>query len=155
MFLSQSRQFKCICVNIVQNLPLVVTALGSNEAARHQAQAWISNHSTIIGCANSDPETNKLLSALAGEEKETMYGGSGGTIQNYCPIGDFMGQPQGHAQASWNEQYRPALPPEWFLGLAKGGKQNGLVTEAYVFQSGRVFNSTGRTWMRGSWRQRF
>jgi hypothetical protein len=154
MFLSQSRQFKCICCNIVQNLPLVVTALGANEAARHQAQAWISNHSTIIGCANSDPETNKLLSALAGEEKETMYGGSGGTQQNFDPLDDFMGRSTSHAHASWSEQYRPALPPEWFLGLAKGGKPH-FTTEAYVFQSGRIFNSTGRTWMRGSWKQRF
>jgi hypothetical protein len=153
MFLSQSRQFKCICVNIVQNLPLIITALGSSEAARHQAQAWISNHSLIVGCANSDTETNKFMSAFAGDEKETMYGGSSGTPQ-YDPVDDWLGKSVGNANASWNEQYRPALPPERFLDLAKGGKENGFTTEAYVFQSGKRF-SNGRTWIKGSWRQRF
>src|SRR5262249_9603303 len=74
LFLSQSRQFKTICVNIVQNIPLIVTALGSSEAARHQAYAWLSNHATIIAAANSDPETNKLFSDMAGETRETLYG---------------------------------------------------------------------------------
>jgi hypothetical protein len=154
LFLSQSRQFRCICVSLVQNLPLVVTALGATEAARHQASAWISNHGTIIGCANSDPETNKMLSALAGEEREVMFGGSSGNSQPFDLVGDFLGQQQGHAHASWSEQYRPALPPERFLTLRKGGKQHGMIVDAFVFQSGRVFASSGRTWTRGTWKQR-
>jgi hypothetical protein len=154
MFLSQSRQFKCICINIVQNIPLIVTALGGSDVARNQAHAWISNHSLIVGAANSDPETNKHLSALAGEERETLYGGSTGGNQNYDMIDDWMGRPASNVTTSWNQQYRPALPPERFLDLAKGGKESGFVQEAYVFQSGRRF-SNQRTWIKGSWKQRF
>ncbi|OWK39467.1 type IV secretory system conjugative DNA transfer family protein [Fimbriiglobus ruber] len=152
MFLSQSRQFKCICVNVIQNIPLAVTALGSSEAARHQVQAWISNHATVIGCANSDPETNKLLSSFAGEVKEVTFGGSNGSSQPYDIVGDFLGQQQGNVTASWSQAFRPALPSELFLGLAKGHR--GIV-EAYVFQSGRSFASNGKTWIKASFRQRF
>jgi hypothetical protein len=151
-FLSQSRQFRCICINAVQNLPLVTASLGASESARIQASAWISNHGTILGCANSDPETNKLLSAMAGEEKELMFGGSSGPSQNYDFVGDFMGEQQGHAHASWNEQYRPALPPEAFMHLRKGSKQNAFQVQAFVFQSGRRF-ANGRTFTLGSWEQ--
>lgn len=154
MFLSQSRQFKCICVNIVQNIPLIVTALGGNETARNQAHAWISNHSLIVGCANSDPETNKHLSALAGEERVTMFGGSSGGMQHFDLIDDWMGRPTSNVTANWSQQYRPALPPERFLDLAKGGKESGYIQQAYVFQSGRRF-SNQRTWTWGSWKQRF
>jgi TraM recognition site of TraD and TraG len=152
MFLSQSRQFRCICLNIVQNFPLVVSALGGQESARNQAYAWISNHATVIGCSNGDPETNKFMSALAGEERETLYGGSSGSGQAYDPLDDWMGKPTNQVSASWNEQYRPALPSDRWLTLRKGGKGNGFLTEGYVFQSGRMF-SNGRTWIKGVWKQ--
>jgi hypothetical protein len=154
MFLSQSRQFKCICVNIVQNIPLIVTALGGNDTARNQAHAWISNHSLIVGAANSDPETNKHLSALAGEERETLYGGSSGGMQQFDLLDDFMGIPTSNVTANWNQTFRPALPPERFLDLAKGGKESGFIQQAYVFQSGRKF-SNGKTWIKGAWKQKF
>jgi hypothetical protein len=153
MFLSQSRQFKCICVNIVQNIPLIVTALGGMEAARNQAHAWISNHALVIGAANSDQETNKFLSGLAGEERQTMFGGSSGGGQAYDLFDDFMGRASGNVMASWSEQYRPSLPPQRFLSLAKGGSESDFSMEAYVFQSGRRF-SNGRTWIKGEWKQR-
>lgn len=154
MFLSQSRQFKTICVNIVQNKPLVVTALGSNEAARHQTDAWISNHATIIAAANSDPETNKLYSDMAGETRETLYGGSTGGQFKYDIMADMMGQELGNANVSWNQQIRPSLPPAVFSQCAKGGKEYGFMTEAYVMQSGRVF-SNGKPWIKAAWKQRW
>ncbi|OWK35503.1 type IV secretory system conjugative DNA transfer family protein [Fimbriiglobus ruber] len=152
MFLSQSRQFKCICINVIQNIPLAVTALGSSEAARHQVQAWTSNHATVIGCENSDPETNKLLSNFAGEVTEVTFGGSSGTSQPFDIVSDFLGQPQGNISASWNQVFRPALPPDAFVSLSKGGKSK--IVQAYVFQSGRRF-SNGNTFIRAQFRQRF
>lgn len=154
IFLSQSRQFKAINVNIIQNIPLVITALGATEAAKHQTSAWLSNHTTIIGCSNSDPDTNKLLSSLAGEEKQLFFGGSTGSQQQCDLVDDFMGRSTAHVNASWNEQIRPALPPEWFGHLIRGGKENNYVATSYCFQSGRTF-SNGRNWILGSFRQRF
>jgi hypothetical protein len=152
MFLSQSRQFKAICVNIVQNLPLIITALGAAEAARHQAMAWLSNHATIFACANSDPETNHLMSSMCGETKEIMHGGSGGTDNNYNVFDDLMGTYRGHAHASWNETYRPSFPADRYSRLLRGGRDNDFIMEAVVFQSGRTF-SNGKTWIKSAFRQ--
>jgi len=152
MFLSQSRQFKVICVNIVQNLPLVITALGGNEAARQQAYAWFSNHATIIAAANSDPETNKVFSDMAGETRETLYGGSSGGRFDYDLVADVMGREMGNASVSWNQQIRPSLPPYVFGQLAKGGREFGFVAEPYIMQSGRIF-SNGKPWIKAAWKQ--
>ena len=154
VFLSQSRQFKAINVNIIQNLPLVITALGASESARHQASAWLSNHATVLACANSDPETNKLFSSLAGEEKETLFGGSSSSAQHFDLVDDYMGRSTAQVNANWSEHYRPALPPERFNLLLRGGKENNFLTQAYCFQSGRRF-SNGRNWILGTFRQRF
>jgi hypothetical protein len=154
MFLSQSRQFKAICVNIIQNIPLAVTALGSNEAARHQTHAWLSNHATVICAANSDPETNQLFSAMAGETRETFYGGSTGGQFHYDIMADLMGQQLGNASVNWSQLIRPALPAHLFGQLAKGGAEYRYVTEAYVMQSGRRF-SNGKTFIKAAWRQRW
>jgi hypothetical protein len=154
MFLSQSRQFKVICVNIVQNLPLVITALGSSEAARHQAEAWMSNHATHIVGAQTDPSTCKLYSDMAGETKETFYGGSTGGHFHYDIVADMLGQNLGNASVNWSTQIRPSLPPHMFGLLRKGGKEYGYVTEAYCLQSGRHF-SNGRTFIKAAWRQKW
>jgi hypothetical protein len=152
MFLSQSRQFKTICVNIVQNMPLVITALGSSEAARHQAEAWHSNHATHIVASNMDPSTCKMYSEMAGETRETLYGGSTGGHFDYDIMADVMGREMGNASVSWNQQIRPSLPPFVFSQLAKGGREFGYWTEAYVLQSGRLF-SNGKPWIKAAWRQ--
>ncbi len=153
MFLSQSRQFKTVCVNIVQNIPLIITALGSSEAARHQAYAWLSNHSTIISAANSDPETCKWHSEMAGETRVQLYGGSTGGRAEYSLFADVMGQELGGANVNWSEQIRPSLPPHAFATLlSKGGREAGFVAEAFVMQSGRVF-SNSNPWIKGAWRQ--
>lgn len=154
MFLSQSRQFKCICVSIVQNIPLVITALGSSESARIQALAWMSNHATVITAANLCPETNRHTSSLCGEHKETLYGGSSGSGQQFDLYAHLMGNAQSHVHANWSEQYRPIVPPERWMELLRGGKQTGFKSEAYTIQSGRLF-SNGRHWIKGTYQQQW
>ncbi len=152
MFLSQARQFRCGCVNIVQNFPLIYTGLGGGDTARQQAHAWLSNHALHLVAAQSDHETCAFYSAAFGETREVMFGGSTGGDADYDLIGDMLGTWHPPVHASWNEQIRPAVSPHTFATLSPGGAAHGFEMEAYVFASGRSF-SNGRTWMRSAFPQ--
>lgn len=152
LFLSQARQFRCACVNIVQNFPLIYTGLGCGDAARQQAQAWLSNHATHLVAAQSDHETCGFYSAAFGEARELVFGGSTGGDGSYDLIGYMLGTWRPPVNASFNEQIRPAVPPHMFATLAPGGAAHGFEMEAYVFASGRRFDN-GRTWMRSTFPQ--
>jgi hypothetical protein len=46
------------------------------------------------------------------------------------------------------------IQPMEFSMLRKGGAENGHATDALVFQNGRIWGATGRTWRKIAFRQR-
>lgn len=144
-----ARQAKLINVVLTQNLPMLISAMGGSEKARHEVDGYIANFQTKVLCANACKETNEYFSKLLGEERQFMM--SGGTQQNYDIVADWMGQKQG--SAGFQEQWQPAVRPEDFTRLKKGGMPNGFTVEAIAFQGGRLF-WTGKTWAKVAFRQR-
>lgn len=144
-----ARQAKLINVVLTQNLPMLISAMGGSEKARHEVDGYIANFQTKVLCANACKETNEYFSKLLGDERQYML--SGGTQQKYDLIADFMGQSQGHAH--FQEQWQPAVRPEDFTRLRKGGAANGFTVEALITQGGRSF-WTGKTWAKAAFRQR-
>lgn len=149
MVQSVARQAKLITVAITQSIPTIVTALGGQDAET-EAMAWIGNFQTRITCANSCSRTNQFFSEACGEVREAMMN-THGPQQDYDLVDDWRGQWKG-AAGGMSEQYRPAVPPEKWQRLKKGGPANDFVMEAYVMQGGRVF-SNGKVWIKGTFRQ--
>ena len=143
-----------ISICATQNIPLIVTALGGTGMEK-EASSWLGNFSTKIFCANSEmTETNKYASELCGHHKELFYGGSpGGALHNYDIVDDIMATRSQSASISFNQQWHPQVPPEYFAGqLCKGGEPFDYIVTAIVTQSGRLW-SNGKTWILGRWRQ--
>jgi hypothetical protein len=46
------------------------------------------------------------------------------------------------------------IQPMEFSTLRKGGAENGHASDALVFQNGRLWGATGRTWQKVSFHQR-
>jgi hypothetical protein len=46
------------------------------------------------------------------------------------------------------------IQPMEFSTLRKGGAENGHASDALVFQNGRIWAGTGRTWQKVAFRQR-
>lgn len=141
-----ARSHRLITVNLTQNLPTLYSALGGTEKARHEVAGYVANHQTKVLCQNTCPETNTACSQLLGHHWKLLVGGSagGGPVDL---ISDVLGTAHPHAHASWSQQWHPEVPPDTFVGLAKGGPDNGFLVEAVLSQGGRRF-STGRTWLR-------
>lgn len=71
----------------------------------------------------------------------------------YDAVGDHLSLDTGKCSYSLNEQWHPDVSPEAFTRLRKGGRENGYMVDAYVFQGGRIF-SNGKTWVKTTFQQR-
>jgi hypothetical protein len=142
-----ARSHRLIQVAITQSIPLLVSTLKN----RDDVLAWLANLQTKFLFANGDKDSNEYFSALLGHSRH-LFGGMNGSVGPYDPIGEWLGQesPGGY---SLHEQWHADVPPDAFTRLRKGGRENGCIVDAFVFQGGRVF-STGKTWIRASFRQR-
>lgn len=148
-----ARQSKMICVNILQNLPGLFSALGGGSRAQHEAMGWIANHVTKLIFSNSCSVTNDIWSKVLGTSVHRM------TTTN-VPRGDFdyignmTGTRRSQASVSQAEQWMPDVKPVDFTTLMKGGADNDFNVECYAFQGGRKF-SNGKTWVRAKTKQIF
>jgi hypothetical protein len=143
-----ARSHRLIQVAITQNIPLLESVLKRRE----DVLAWISNLQTKFIFSNGDKDTNEYFSAVFGHSKH-LFGGMSMNTVPYDPVTDFMGVEQPQASYSMSEQWHPDVTPDAFTKLRKGGGECGYIVDCYCFQGGRRF-STGKTWVKTSFRQR-
>ncbi|MCE9564621.1 MAG: TraM recognition domain-containing protein [Planctomycetes bacterium] len=143
-----ARSHRLINVAITQNIPLLQAAMGDKE----QAMAWLANLVTKFIFSNTDRETNEYFSSQLGQSKQLFMSGNQPTGPADL-LGEWMGQEEKQGSAGFSEQMLADVLPEHFGSkLRKGGAENGLMVDAYVFQGGRRF-SNGKAWVKGSFRQ--
>ncbi|MCE9567401.1 MAG: TraM recognition domain-containing protein [Planctomycetes bacterium] len=142
-----------IQVNVIQNIPLLVSALGGGAKAQQEAEAWIANLQTKIICANGCKTTNAFFSQLLGESKQLLLSTSNPQGNTYDLVGDLLGleEPQGSVSAS--QHWRVEVEASEFTRQRKGGPQNDMVVTAIVSMGGRRF-ANGKAWTRGFFHQR-
>ena len=62
--------------------------------------------------------------------------------------------PQGSGMSfGTSEAVDYVVPPAEFQRLRKGGAENGNMVDAYIFQAGRIWRSTGESFLKASFRQ--
>jgi hypothetical protein len=97
--------------------------------------------------------TNEWAAKLIGESRQHFF--SSGTSH---PGGDWTEAVMGMrgmpgVTANMHEQIAQEVLPAEFTRLRTGGRRNRWKVDAIVFQSGRVFPSTGRTWRQATFKQ--
>jgi hypothetical protein len=105
---------------------------------------------TKIFHSNSDRETNQFAADLVGRRLQFLRSqGSGSSFS-------LAAHPS--AGSSWNrgrsESMDYEIQPVEFSALRKGGAENAHTSDALVFQNGRLWSATGRTWQKVAFRQR-
>jgi hypothetical protein len=105
---------------------------------------------TKIFHANSDRETNQLASDLVGKRLQTLRSfGSGSSLSLGAQASVGSSSNRGRSESMDYE-----IQPMEFSTLRKGGAENSHMSDALVFQNGRIWAGTGRTWQRVSFLQR-
>jgi hypothetical protein len=125
---------------ISQNKPNYLAAM-SGEAGRQRVEAFLGNMGTKIFHANGDPETNRWASDVISEEIQTRTNWHGSASE-------------GQGRGGGSEAPGRKVLPSAFTTLAKGGPQNGFMTECIVYQTGACFAANGgEPWLRTSFKQ--
>lgn len=159
---SGDHQFQTTCrasrvatVLLTQNVSNVYAALGGAEKGRAEAASLFANLNTKVLHANGDPVTNEWAASLVGRTRQ--YFASGNT--SYSPeqqgmLGRELFAPMPSTSAGFSEAYEFEVQPAAFTTLRKGGPENGWLVDAIVFQNGRTFHASGKTWLATSFAQK-
>jgi hypothetical protein len=135
-FQSTARSKRACTVYLSQNLPSYVDELGG-ERHKPAVLSLLGNLGTKIFHANSDTETNHYAAEIVGKslqrrlssQMSTQDSGMGNQGSGFAEIMDYELQPQA------------------FTTLRKGGPDNDLRVDGIVYQGGRTWSATGKTYL--------
>ena len=108
----------------------------------------ICNLNTKIFHANGDHVTNEWASQLIGRTRQLFASGNSSHPTSLIDWGDA---PQ--SSGGFSEAYEFEVQPSVFTRLRTGGPGNGGNVDAIIVRNGRVFPTTGKTWLRTTFRQ--
>jgi hypothetical protein len=120
------------------------------DIGKAATDSLLGNMGTKIFHANSDRDTNQMAAELVGKRLQSLRNfGAGSSIS-------LGGQASAGSSANRgrSEHMDFEIQPMEFSMLRKGGPENGNVSDALVFQNGRLWGATGRTWQKVAFRQR-
>ncbi len=154
---SYDMQFQTTCraarvatVLLSQNYSNFVAALGGSEKGRAETDSLLANLNTKLLHANGDPVTNEWAAQLIGRSRQFLANSS--SNQNpeslaMTSVGLHWPMPASSSSAGFSETYEYELQPREFSLLRTGGPANCGIVDAVLFQSGRIFQASGRTWL--------
>lgn len=148
-FQATARSSRACTVYLTQNLPNYYAAIGSGDKAKHETDALLGNLQTKIFHANGDPVTNQWAADVIGKSWQQHI--STNTSRNETAGRE---QQQNSTSAGTSESYDYDVPLPAFTMLRKGGEPYGFIVDAYIFQSGRTWTTTGRSYTRAAFRQK-
>lgn len=161
---SYDMQFQTTCraawvatVLLSQNYSNFVAALGGSEKGRAETDSLLANLNTKILHANGDPVTNEWAAGLIGRTRQFFANGNtthSGDDRWSAVLGiDWLGH-NGSTSAGFSESFEFEVQPREFTRLRTGGPANDWCVDAIVFQNGRVFKQSGRSWLPVTFRQK-
>lgn len=113
------RSAKLAHIDAVQDMDVLITALGGQTKAQHEAKAFASNHAHAFAFKNADMETNNLMSQLIGTHRE-LYLSSGQDCHGQPtgdPVKDLLGVGN---RPGWSEHREDIVHPFEFFRLDTG-----------------------------------
>jgi hypothetical protein len=159
---SYDMQFQTTCraarvatVLLSQNVSNFYAALGGSEKGKAEATSLFANLNTKVFHAQADPVTNEWAASLMGRTRQMFANGN----TSYSPddyTSSMMGfSPAGNTSAGFSESMEFEVQPSVFTQLRTGGLGYKGMIDAIVFQNGRRFHETGRTWLPVTFTQKF
>ena len=174
-FTSTARGQRVASLYLTQNLPGLYDRVGGARP-ENTVDALIGNLQTKIFHANSCVRTNQWAADMIGKgltlrwsggaNNGWSYGENVGSSTSYSSDDKGHGTKGGNVNwgrnfgtsggnsLSFSEQIDYQMQPAEFTRLAKGGKVNRRRVEAVVFQGGRVFRHSRRTFLPVVFKQR-
>jgi hypothetical protein len=150
LFQATARSSRAASVYLTQNYPSLAAALGGGPDGKAMTDSLLGNMGTKVFHANSDRETNHFAADLVGKRVQALRStglGSSMSVGSQASVGSSLSRGR-------SEHVDYEIQPMEFSTLRKGGPENGHEADALVFQNGRIWGATGRTWQKVAFRQR-
>ncbi|HEY4990143.1 MAG TPA: TraM recognition domain-containing protein, partial [Opitutaceae bacterium] len=144
MFQATARSSRAASVYLTQNYPSLASSVGGGAEGRALTDTLLGNMGTKIFHANSDRETNQLAADLVGKRLQSLRSSGSGSSQSLGSHATFGSS----ASRGRTENMDFEIQPMEFSSLRKGGPENAHTSDALVFQNGRLWAGTGRTWQK-------
>ncbi|MEM7408864.1 MAG: hypothetical protein AAF430_01350 [Myxococcota bacterium] len=125
-------------VFLTQNLPSYYATM-NGRSSKDQADQLLGNFSTLVFHQNSCPITNEWAAsriARTWQKRWSFTAGPGGASATRSSSSEFQ------------------VDPYEFTVLRKGGPQSGFEVDAVLFQGGRTWDRTGKTFLPATFSQR-
>ncbi len=153
-FQTTARSARVCTVYLTQNLPNYYAVYGGSEDAKAKTDSLLGNLGTKIFHANGDHTTNEWASNLIGRTRQFFLNAnrsySTNTFDALCGWNS-----SGQSSGGMSETMEYEVQPRVFTTLRKGGKANGGYVDTIVFQGGRCFSATGKSWLPVTFKQSF
>lgn len=153
LFQTTARSSRVATVYLTQNYSNLLAAFGG-EQARAYTDSLLGNLQTKALHANGDPVTNEWAASLMGRTRQFFMNMNSSFEPTDAWSQLFGRREDARTSAGMSEQMEFEVQPREFTSLRTGGPANRWLVDALVFQGGRVFESTGRTWLRATFDQK-
>lgn len=143
-FQSTARSSRVATVYLTQNISTMRAAFG-NDQAEALTDALTGNLQTKFFCANGDPVTNEWAATIIGRTRQFFVNASQSQTDDWTNM--LFGQSETQRSSGVSEQMEFELPPRCFTTLRTGGPKNRWQVDTVMFQGGRQFAASGKTWL--------
>ena len=172
-FISRSREAMAATTILTQSVPGLVSKI-SGSKAEHVANSLLACCNTKVFHANGCHITNKYAADIIdkgvtvrynggsnmgwsdttgqGYTHGTTHNGKEGSSSNSYTDNSSFTRSGGHS-LGWSEQMDYLVQPAAFTRLRKGGKVNRRQVDAIIFQPGRTWHHSGKTFLPVTFRQ--
>lgn len=152
-FAATARSARAATVYLTQNTSNLIAAFGGQQA-KALTDSLLGNMVTKVWHANADPTTNEWSASVIGQSRQFFMNGS--QSQEGNDWSRLVGLPRtSPSSAGFSEQLEFEVAPRRFTTLRTGGPANDWEVDAIVFQGGKRFSATGKTWLPVTFRQEF
>lgn len=151
-FQTTARSARAATVYLTQNVSNLLAAFGGSDG-KAMTDSILGNLQTKIWCANGDPETNDLAARTIGRTSRYFINCSQ-TPQEFNIFNASTWSGGSRVTAGMSEQLEFDCDPRVFTQLRTGGPPHWTV-DAILFQAGRQFAASGKSWRPVSFRQEF
>ncbi len=141
-FQTTCRASRVATVYLTQNISNFYAALGAGEQGKAQADSLFANLNTKVFHANGDPVTNEWAASLIGKSRQFLTNSSS-SYQDGDWLSELTGM-SGNSQTTSgvSEHIDYEVQPRRFTTLRRYRPVEGI-----IFQGGRRFGQSGRTWL--------
>ena len=149
-----ARSARAATVFLTQNISNYYAML-AGQRSKPETDSFLGNLNTKIFHANSDSETNRWAAELIGKAWQLKTNSNHSTSdQSGARYTGMLTEQRGEqSSAGTSEVFEYELLPREFTTLKKGGPGNKNLVEAIIFQGGRKWKKTGKTFLRTIFRQ--